>query len=318
MWSTLSGHKNGSSDTSELPIYPGCVSVRRIAAELVPRYAVFCPTALDLAARTTLQLSDWSCGLIRKGGKEGEGLAGETAEACFHGLVNIAAAAVTAAFELSSLSAMCTEVCRNIYMYLLRQLDGRQLNLAYETNVQEEDRSTRHEAATKADDIDLIADSVGPKKLDTLITSSMLQIFTCDPQGVLSACLELLRATDGEHRRDGQHFLAQILKLGAHPNLDARSEEMTQVNAIMKKTSQFLEGDTSWPLDVDSRPADTDTGQMRKEQARRVHTSLMKMVSFKFLLNAPNYIFPLHCAMSANVGKEEGKVETYSECGVMV
>ena len=280
------------------------MSVRRIAAELVPRYAVFCPTALDLAARTTLQLSDWSCGLIRKGGKEGEGLAGETAEACFYGLVNIAAAAVTAAFELSSLSAMCTEVCRNIYMYLLRQLDGRQLNLAYETNAEEEDRS---EEATKAEEIDLIADSVGPKKLDSLITSSVLQIFTCDPQGVLSACLELLRATDGEHRRDGQHFLAQVMKLGARPNLDAKSEEMTQVNAIMKENSELPEGDTSWPLDMDRRPADTDTGQMWKGQARRAHTSLVKMVSFKFLLSAPNSIFPFRLCNVCKCWKKGGE-----------
>ena len=186
--------------------------MRRIAAELVPRYAIFCPSVLEAAARMTLQLSDWSCNILQKGGKEGEGLAGETAEACFDGLVNIVNAALNSAYELSSLSAMCSEVCRNIYLYLLRQLDGRDLLNVHIHSTKDEGNSDKQRENPNVEDVDAIVNSVNPEKLGELIISSIIQIFTCDPQGVLAVCLELIRGTDADHRKAGQHFLAQIVK----------------------------------------------------------------------------------------------------------
>lgn len=256
----------------------GCVSVRRIAAELIPRYAIFCPTALEAAARTTLQLSDWSCGILRKGGKEGEGLAGETAEACFYGLVTIATAAATSAFELSSLSATCTEVCRNIYLYLLRQLDGRDLFHQYNFNGKEEEADAKQGENSKGDDVDTIVDSLDPERLGALIASSILQIFTCDPQGVLSVCFELLRSTDVYLRRDGQHFLAQILKSEnpAHP-------EMLESKNI-KNIGDSSEGDDHRQKKMEVAPrVDVNTlTQAQDEEAIDVPFSLVARVSHQF------------------------------------
>uniref|UniRef100_A0A7I4CL76 RRM domain-containing protein n=1 Tax=Physcomitrium patens TaxID=3218 RepID=A0A7I4CL76_PHYPA len=218
---------------SMIELSQGCVSVRRIAAELVPRYVIFCPTALEAAARMTIQLSDWSSSILLKGGKEGEGLAGETAEACFDGLVNIVTAAVNSAFELSSLSAMCSEVCRNIYLYLLRQLDGRDLLNVFNSSGKDEVKSIKHKIPPNGEDIDAIVDSINPEKLGALIISSTVQVFTCDPQGVLTVCFELLRATDADSRKAGQHFLSQIVKFRSNTKVsNASPVEKVQSSAV--------------------------------------------------------------------------------------
>lgn len=48
-------------------------------------------------------------------------------------------------------------------------------------------------------------------ELSPILTSSIVQVFTCNPQGVLYACFELLQASDADHRKAGQQFLAQIV-----------------------------------------------------------------------------------------------------------
>jgi activating signal cointegrator complex subunit 2 len=259
-------------------IVAGCVSVRRIAAELVPRYAIFCPTALEAAAKMTLQLSDWSCNILQKGGKEGEGLAGETAEACFDGLVNIVAAAVNSAFELSSLSAMCSEVCRNIYLYLLRQLDGRDLLNVYSSSAKDEDNTDKQREHPNAEDIDAIVDSINPEKLGALIISSIVQIFTCDPQGVLTVCLELLRATDADHRKAGQHFLAQIVKSrNGSKSSDESPAEIIQSSVVAASTE--VDGSKQLEVEQTAMKIDVSSSAQDREEAAVGKSSLVATVS---------------------------------------
>lgn len=252
--------------------------MRRIAAELVPRYAVFCPTALDSAAKVTLQLSDWSCNILLKGGKEGEGLAEETAEACFDGLVNIVTAAVNSAFELSNLSAMCTEVCRNIYLYLLRQLDGRDLLSVCDSSAKDDGNSEKQREYSNGEDINAIVDSINPEKLGALIISSIVQVFTCDPQGLLTVCLELLRATDADHRKAGQHFLAQIVKSKS----DSKSSKGSPVGKDQSgAVAVGVEVDDSKQLEVEqtAMQVDASSSELDREGEDIGKSSLVATVS---------------------------------------
>lgn len=258
--------------------------MRRIAAELVPRYAIFCPTALEAAARMTLQLSDWSCNILLKGGKEGEGLAGETAEACFDGLVNIVTAAVNSAFELSSLGAMCTEVCRNIYLYLLRQLDGRDLLNLYDSSAKDEENSDKQREHPNGEDIDAIVDSINPEKLGALIISSIVQVFTCDPQGVLTVCLELLRATDADHRKAGQHFLAQIVKSRS----DSKSSNGSPVEKVQSSAVAVgaeVDGSKQLEAEQTAMKVDASSAGLDREEPAIGKSSLVATVSYNLFIH---------------------------------
>lgn len=187
----------------------GCVSARRIAAELIPRYAMFCPSALEAAAKTTIQLLEWSCGVLRKGGSIQDPLVGKTAEACLDGLVHLAAASVSAASSLLSVGGICTEVCRTIYTYLLRQLNGHELFQPSECRIGKAE--VQEEASNIEKESETFAECTKPDKLVRLISSSLLRIIKGDAEGILSVCFELL-SLDAEHRKNVQQFLAQILK----------------------------------------------------------------------------------------------------------
>ncbi|CAM6073717.1 unnamed protein product [Sphagnum tenellum] len=205
------GIENDGEDAyrSMLALSKGCVGARRIAAELIPRYAMFCPSALEAAAKTTIQLLEWSCGVLRKGGSIEDPLVGKTAEACLDGLVHLAAASVSAASSLLSVGGICTEVCRTIYTYLLRQLNGHELFQPSECRIGKAE--VQEEASNIEKESETFAECTKLDKLVRLIRSSLLRIIKGDAEGILSVCFELL-SLDAEHRKNVQQFLAQILK----------------------------------------------------------------------------------------------------------
>ncbi|KAL2635676.1 hypothetical protein R1flu_007155 [Riccia fluitans] len=184
-----------------LELSTGCVSVRRLAAEFIPRYAWACPSALEAASRATLELCDWSSDMVRREKDEG-GIVCEIAEACFGGLVKLSNAAVTT----SEQSSMVT-VCRGIALYLFRRLNREEL---------EDDSSKTGSKLSGCD------------RLGRLVSVSLYKVFSVDPEGVLTACFDLLRSSVSDHRRMGLHFITQIMKpideesLGAAENIDKK------------------------------------------------------------------------------------------------
>ncbi|OAE24395.1 hypothetical protein AXG93_4343s1650 [Marchantia polymorpha subsp. ruderalis] len=188
---------------SMLELSNGCVSVRRIAAELIPRYAWLCPSALEAAARATLHLCEWSSNLVRQD-RDKDGVVGEIAKACFDGLVELSNAAVTTS-EQSSMVA----VCRDIALYLFRQLNRKELDV---------------------DPVGMISKPTselgGSDRLGKLVSLSLYRVFSVDPEGVLTACFDLLRSSVSDTRREGLHFLTQIMKPidGGSPALSGGGE----------------------------------------------------------------------------------------------
>ncbi|XP_024534964.1 uncharacterized protein LOC112340438 [Selaginella moellendorffii] len=172
-----------------LKLANGCSSVRRIAAEIIPRYAVYCPTALDAAARVILQICDWTSSILVHD-KGHDDVIAETAQACFSGLVQLSKAANTVAGSFLGLGDMCAGVCRNIASYLLCQLNGNEL-------LCEEDEESS-------------SSSAGGRKIGQVISESMSKLFRNDPENVIASCFELLRADAPEQRKHALHFLAQI------------------------------------------------------------------------------------------------------------
>ncbi|XP_024515276.1 uncharacterized protein LOC9653492 isoform X1 [Selaginella moellendorffii] len=172
-----------------LKLANGCSSVRRIAAEIIPRYAVYCPTALDAAARVILQICDWTSSILVHD-KAHDDVIAETAQACFSGLVQLSIAANTVAGSFLGLGDMCAGVCRNIASYLLCQLNGNEL-------LCEEDEESS-------------SSSAGGRKIGQVLSESMSKLFRNDPENVIASCFELLRADAPEQRKHALHFLAQI------------------------------------------------------------------------------------------------------------
>lgn len=186
---------------SILNLSAGCSSVQRIAAELIPRYAVFCPSAIDLASNVLIQILEWSEGVVFQG-EDFDGVAFRTAEACLSGMVELSSAAVTAALEVPEISDMSMAVCHNIAFYMLCRLEGRDL-LKFSVMEYDEKVSDCLEAATSM-----------REKLLALVSINLVRLFHTHPRSVFAACFELLGANNENQRKEGQHFLGQIMDGG--------------------------------------------------------------------------------------------------------
>ncbi|KAL3683783.1 hypothetical protein R1sor_001805 [Riccia sorocarpa] len=207
-----SKHELQAAYQTMLELSTGCVSVRRLAAEFIPRYAWTCPSALEAASRATLELCDWSSDMLRREKDEG-GIIGDIAEACFGGLVKLSNAAVTT----SEQSSMVT-VCQRIALYLFRRFNREEMEV----------ESSKTESKP-----------TGSDRLRRLVTASLYKVFSVDPEGVLTTCFDVLRSSVSEHRGKGLHFLTQIMKpidddpMEISGNLEVQPQRQTLVTKIV-------------------------------------------------------------------------------------
>ncbi|MCO5563874.1 hypothetical protein L7F22_017525 [Adiantum nelumboides] len=194
---------NSASDLEEaycsiLNLSTGCSSVQCIAAELIPRYAVYCPSSIDLASNVLIQILEWSEDFVFQD-EDFDGVAFRTAKACLSGMVELSAAAVTAAIEVPEISDMSMAVCQNIAFYMLCRLEGRDPP-RFLLNEYEDKIAACMESGT----------TVQEKLLD-LVSINLVRLFHTHPKSIFAACFDLLGANSESQRKRGQQFLAQIM-----------------------------------------------------------------------------------------------------------
>ncbi|RZR81824.1 hypothetical protein BHM03_00008126 [Ensete ventricosum] len=187
----------------------GCLSVQRIVAELIPRYASFCPTALEAAARVSINMYNWSLAMIMKG-EDVDGVAYETVKACIFGLVDICCTASHEAPTSSVIQGICSAVFSNILTFFVSTFEGKDI---YQIG--------SREVLKLQDPMDFLRELKHEMKYDSetvlhrlflLRALSFLCIFFAFPKNLLAACFELFVSggTDVALHREGHYFLNQV------------------------------------------------------------------------------------------------------------
>ncbi|KAL0352143.1 UNVERIFIED_CONTAM: hypothetical protein Scaly_1603000 [Sesamum calycinum] len=185
----------------------GGLSVQRLVAEHIPRYASYCPTALEAAANVVTSMYN-RCFTVISRGEDVDGVAFETAKTCLFGLVDICQAAASVASTSAVIQGICSAVFLNVFTFFVSSFEGKDIFGIIDWRV-----LRIYEVAESFSDFKrefLEEDNSVLFKLSKFHALSFLRIFFSCPKDSLIACFEIFESTGKEGAQKGNYFLRQL------------------------------------------------------------------------------------------------------------
>ncbi|KAL6511544.1 hypothetical protein OROGR_021141 [Orobanche gracilis] len=209
-------------------------SAKRLAAEYIPRYASYCPTALEAAAEIVLNIHGWCFAVISRG-EDIHGLAFETAKACILGLVDICKAAASESPTSAVIQGIRSAVFLSVFTFLVSSFEGNDV-----FNIVDKRVLKIYEVAESFSGFSrefLEEDNAVFLKLSKFRALSFLRILFSCPKYSLVAGFELFESTGMEGIQKGNYFLRQLTTelddIGVH--LDERCNDESSVRSSRTK-----------------------------------------------------------------------------------
>ncbi|XP_010320299.2 uncharacterized protein [Solanum lycopersicum] len=185
----------------------GCTSVQRLVADFIPRFASYCPTALEAAVKVVINMHNWKLALIGKG-EDTDGVAFDTAKVCIFGLADICRSAAAEAPTSSVIRGICTTVFRDALTFFISCFEGKDvLEIADKEYFGIQDAHLFSEYQQKI----LNKEQPVLLKLSEFRVLCFLRIFFTCPKNSIATCFELIGSTGSEEsKREGYYLLRQL------------------------------------------------------------------------------------------------------------
>ncbi|PNT72917.1 hypothetical protein BRADI_2g50890v3 [Brachypodium distachyon] len=234
--------------------YIGCTSVQHILANLIPQYASYCPTALEAAAKVSINMYKWNLAIVTRGG-DVDVVAYRTCRACSIGLVDICSTASSEAPKSAVITGICSAVYMSVLTFFISTFDGKDI---YHIGSR---RLSKLQDPVELLDI-LKEESGGHNQpahdcLFELRALSLLCIFLLFPKNLLEACFVLIASAEVDHVKRGLYCLNQLT---CHLN-NGTSNDSLDNNADV--ASQCIDMEIDMDIDMsdteeiaDSKPSD--------------------------------------------------------------
>lgn len=202
-------------------------------ADLIPRYASYCPTALEAATKVVINMHNWSLAVINRG-EDADGVAFQTARSCILGLSDICCSACSEAPTSSVIQGICSAVLQNALAFFISYFEGKDVFLVFGKDIVQVQDSAENfnELKQKISD-----ESQSPLVvLFKLRALSLFRIFFRYPKSLLAACFDLFNSTASEGVEKGLYFLSQLTRKidldETHPSENTRSEHKPSPSSV--------------------------------------------------------------------------------------
>jgi activating signal cointegrator complex subunit 2 len=208
-------------------------------AELIPQYASFCPTALEAAAKVSINMYNWSFSIITRG-EDANLSAYHTARACIIGLAKICHAASHKAPTSSVIAGISSAVFANVLAFFVSTFEGKDIyhiGRGYIERLKEPmellyDTKEREDGCGDERGVDYLY------KLLELRVLCLLCIFSISPRNVMEACFENGASGEDDGRsKSGVYFVNQICHDLTNNNACKEESEMDDA----QRASSFVD-----------------------------------------------------------------------------
>ncbi|XP_039023960.1 uncharacterized protein LOC120156772 isoform X2 [Hibiscus syriacus] len=248
----------------------GCLSVQRFVADFVPRYASYCPAALDAATKAIINVHNSSLEVISRE-EDADNVAFQTAKACIFGLADICSTASIEAPRSLVPRGICSTVFQNVLSFLLESFKGKDLFQIVHKDIckildSDEMYSELKQKISDEEESSLI-------KLSKFRALSLLWILFHYPKKLLSVCFELFRSSETEADK-GLYFLRQ-----ATSRLDALDANcgFDELNIEPKSCTDPLGTSTKGSVLTGETPG-SDSGNDVEDASPVLRSSLLGLV----------------------------------------